>query len=599
MANAKSPTIHPAYEEIIRPYLDKPTDLMQLLWRIQEKYNHISATAIESVATALNLTRNHVEGVARFYSFFHDTSRGQYDIKFSHNIIELMQGKAELMDALMQKLGVELGKPRADGRVTVDNTSCIGMSDQGPALLVNGYTITRLTPARVDMIVELIEGQVPLSQWPSEFFTVQDNIQHKFMLLGEYFEPGMALRQALKKGVEGTLAEIEQAGLRGCGGAGFPTGRKWKFCRETLADERYVICNADEGEPGTFKDRVLMQSYADLMFEGMTLCGYVIGAKKGFLYLRGEYRYLLESLEKTLQKRRTQGLLGRHILGDPNFSFDIEIHLGAGAYICGAELALIESLQGYRGVPQKRPPPFPVTAGYLNKPTVVNNVETFSLASKILVDGAKRFASIGTEQSKGTKLLSVSGDCERPGIYEFPFGITIREVLAACGAYDTQAVQNAGPAGRCVSEAEFDRRLCFEDLNTTGSFMIFNRQRDLLEMVRNFAQFFVHESCGFCTPCRVGTSLIENLLDKVQRGNASKEDLKELNNLSRLIRANSHCAFGWTATHYVTDTLEKFPQIYESRLQQNESTLLPSFDLDAALEKARQITQRTDKNAHF
>jgi [NiFe] hydrogenase diaphorase moiety large subunit len=473
------------------------------------------------------------------------------------------------------------------------------MSDQGPALLINGYTITRLTPARVDTIVELIEGQVPLSQWPNDFFTVQDNIQRKFMLLGEYFEPGMALRQALKKGVEGTLAEIEQAGLRGCGGAGFPTGKKWKFCREAPADERYVICNADEGEPGTFKDRVLMQSYADLMFEGMTLCGYVIGAKKGFLYLRGEYRYLLESLEKTLQKRRTQGLLGRHILGDPNFSFDIEIHLGAGAYICGAELALIESLQGNRGVPQKRPPPFPVTSGYLNKPTVVNNVETFSLASKIMVDGAKRFASIGTEQSKGTKLLSVSGDCERPGIYEFPFGVTIREVLAACGAHDTQAVQNAGPAGRCLSEADFDRRLCFEDLNTTGSFMIFNHQRDLLEMARNFAQFFVHESCGFCTPCRVGTSLIKNLLDKVQRGNGSKDDLKELNNLSRLIKANSHCAFGWTATHYVTDTLEKFPHIYESRLQQNESTLLPSFDLNAALEKARQITQRTDKNAHF
>jgi [NiFe] hydrogenase diaphorase moiety large subunit len=591
-------SIHPAYQEMINPYLDKPTHLMQLLWRVQERYSYISTTAIDAIASALNLPRAHVESVARFYSFFHDTPRGQYDIKFSDNIIEQMQGKATLMNAFMKQLGVELGKPRADGRVTVANTSCIGMSDQGISALVNGYPITRLTSTRLTTMVELIEGQVPLNKWPSEWFTVQDNIQRKHLLLGEYFETGSAIKAMLANGASATLATIGSSGLRGCGGAGFKTELKWKLCRETPATEHYVICNADEGEPGTFKDRILLQSYADLVFEGMTLCAYIIGAKKGFLYLRGEYRYLLEALEATLQRRRAQGLLGNRIQGDSQFTFDIEIHLGAGAYICGAELALIESLQGNRGVPQKRPPPFPVTEGYLQQPTVVNNVETFALATKIVAGGAQRFASFGTEQSKGTKLLSISGDCERPGIYEFPFGITVREVLQACGAHDSQAVQNAGPAGRCVSEKEFERKLCFEDLNTTGSFMIFNRQRDLLEMVQNFADFFVHESCGFCTPCRVGTSLVKNMVGKIRQGNGSKDDLKELENLGRLIRNNSHCGLGLTATNHIEDTLKKFPQIYETRLQA-QGVLLPTFNLDAALEKARKLTHRTDQSAHL
>lgn len=585
--------IQPAIQEIVQAYHGNATHLLQILWRVQEQYSCISNAAIACVAQELNLTRAHVEGVARFYSFFHEIPRGQYDIYFSDNIIEQMQGKAELMAYMMQKLGVELGKPRADGRVTIDNTSCIGMSDQGPAALINGYPLTRLSKTKINRIVDCIESQTPLKEWPRELFQVKNNVQHKHLLLGEHFEPGAALKILMTTGAEATLSEIGKAHLRGCGGAGFKTEMKWRFCRDTPAAERYVICNADEGEPGTFKDRVIMQSYADLMFEGMTVCAGIIGAQKGFLYLRGEYRYLLESLQATLQRRREQGLLGNNILGDPKFSFDIEIHLGAGAYICGAEMALIESLEGKRGTPWKRPPPFPVTQGYLNQPTVVNNVETLALAAKILIYGGERFAQLGTAQSKGTKLLSISGDCERPGIYEIPFGITVREVLQACGAHETQAVQNSGPAGCCVSEHEFDRKLCFEDLNTTGSFMVFNRTRDLLDVVRNFAHFFVHESCGFCTPCRVGTSLIEHLVEKIYQGKSTRADLEEMTRLSQVIKATSNCGLGLTATNHVDDTLKKFPHIYEKRLQ-TTSGLAPSFDLDGAVEEARQLTARTD-----
>jgi [NiFe] hydrogenase diaphorase moiety large subunit len=589
-------TIQPVIREIVQAYNRKATHLMQMLWRVQERYSCIPSAAIECIAQELNLTHAQVQGVASFYSFFHETPRGQYDILVSDNIIEHIQGKQDLMAYMMQKLGVELGQPRADGRVTIANTSCIGMSDQGPAALINGYPLTRLSKTKINKIVDFIESQTPLKEWPQELFQVKNNVQLKHLLLGEHFEPGVALKILMTKGAEATLSEIGKANLRGCGGAGFKTETKWRFCRDTPAAERYVICNADEGEPGTFKDRVIMQDYADVMFEGMTICGGVIGARKGFLYLRGEYRYLLPTLEATLQRRRQQGLLGDKILGNPDLSFDIEIHLGAGAYICGAEMALIESLEGKRGVPWKRPPPFPVTQGYLNKPTVVNNVETLSLAAKLLVYGSERFAQLGTAQSKGTKLLSISGDCDKPGIYEFPFGVTVREVLHACGANETQAVQISGPAGYCIGEAEFDRKLCFEDLNTTGSFMVFNRTRDMLAVVQNYANFFVHESCGFCTPCRVGTSLIANLVEKVSKGNGTKADLNEMANLSKVIKATSNCGLGLTATNHIDDTLKKFPQIYERRLKSTTS-VAPDFDLEGALEEARQYAKQPERVA--
>lgn len=583
--------------EIIQRFGGKSTNLVQMLWEVQDQYSCIADAAIDCIADEMKMTRAYVAGVAEFYSFFHKAPRGQYDILFSNNITDRMLGKQEVMDYLMRKLGVEVGKPRADGRVTVDNTSCIGMSDQGPAALVNGYTLTHLTKTKVNKIVSLIEAQTPLKEWPESYFEVAKNIQRKHILLGEAFEPGSAIKVLLERGNESLLTELAQSSLRGCGGAGFRVDSKWMICRNAPGDEHFVTCNADEGEPGTFKDRVLLQSYTDLVFEGMTLCARIIGAKKGFLYLRGEYRYLLKHLQAVLARRREENLLGQDILGTPGFNFDIEIHLGAGAYICGAETAMIQSLEGRRGVPRKRPPPFPVTQGYLGKPTVVNNVESFALAAKIFIYGYERFTALGTAQSKGTKLISVSGDCDRPGIYEFPFGVTVREVLNACGAHEPQAVQNSGPAGICVHESEFDRRLCFEDINTTGSFMVFNRQRDMLEVIHNFADFFVHESCGFCTPCRVGTSLVRNLVDKIAHGRGSANDLNELTHLSHIIRTSAHCGLGMTATNHITDTLKKFRYIYERRLK--TSSLTPTFELDDALNEARQLTARTDEAAHL
>jgi [NiFe] hydrogenase diaphorase moiety large subunit len=356
------------------------------------------------------------------------------------------------------------------------------------------------------------------------------------------------------------------------------------------------VCNADEGEPGTFKDRVLLNSYADSVFEGMTLCAGVIGARRGYLYLRGEYRYLLEPLERTLQQRRKNGLLGQHILGKNGFDFDIEIHLGAGAYICGEESSLIESLEGKRGIPRNRPP-FPVTHGYLNQPTVINNVETFMAAAKIAALGADWFFRVGTAESTGTKLLSISGDCDRPGIYEYPFGVTIKQVLDDCGAANTQAVQIAGAAGTTLPMADAGHCIAFEDVSTAGSFMVFNEHRKLLDIVQNFAHFFVHESCGFCTPCRVGGALLKDLVDKLVNGHATHYDVAEMKQIGALMKQASHCGLGSTAPNPVLDLLHRFPELVEARLA--HSGYEPAFDLDAALQEARDISGRDDTGAHI
>jgi [NiFe] hydrogenase diaphorase moiety large subunit len=571
-------------------------DLLQVLREAQEHYGYIHSDAIDYLSEKLNLPRSKIEGVAGFYSFLYLQPRGEYRVLFSDNITDRMLGNMDLMASMCAQLWVESGKLSEDGLLSINTTSCTGMCDQGPAMLVNNIAINRLSNERVSAICELIRERVPVSAWPAEFFAIEDNVRRKDILLGSSFKSGSALAVLQQRGADEILNEVKVSKLRGRGGAGFSTGSKWDFCRVAPGEQHYVVCNADEGEPGTFKDRVLLNSYADMVFEGMTLCARVIGAKKGFLYLRGEYRYLLDHLQAVLQRRRQQALLGKNILGIADFDFDIEIHLGAGAYICGEESALIESLEGKRGTPRNRPP-FPVTSGYLNQPTVVNNVETFAATSLIGLNGGSWYAGIGTETSSGSKILSVSGDCDRPGLYEYPFGVTVAQVLADCGARDTQAVQVSGPSGVCIAANEFTRRIAFEDIPTAGAFMVFDQNRDMFEVARNFVHFFAHESCGFCTPCRVGTSLLSNMMDKLAQGFGSPYDFAEIEKLNVLLQSTSHCGLGHSACNSVLDTIAKFRPAYEKRLAHKD--FVPAFDLDSALSQARQMTGRDDKGAHL
>ena len=579
--------------------------LLQMLCDVQARLHHVPAGVAAELGRVLGLPATEVEAVRSFYSFLSARPLGEYVIHFSDNVIDRMGGSVALLERLCRHLEVRPGEPRGDGRVTVATTSCTGMADQGPAALVNGLALTRLDAARVDAIADLVERRVPVAKWPASWFVVDDQVRRAGALLADPPAPGAALAAALARGADATLAELAAADLRGCGGAGFRTARKWAGARAAAlppGGERFVLCNADEGEPGTFKDRVLLSRQAGAVLEGMTLCALVIGARRGVLYVRHEYRYLEAALQAVLAERRAAGLLGDAILGSA-LGFDVELHWGAGAYICGMETAMIESIAGKRGVPRHRAP-LPVVHGYQGGPTVVNNVETFALASLISARGATAFSALGTPESRGSKLLCVSGDCERPGIYEHAYGLTVQELLDECGAGATQAIQVGGPSGTLIGPAEFARRLCWEDLPTVGTMMIFGAERDLFDQVRGFAEFFQHESCGLCTPCRVGTTMLRRLCDKVAHGAAAPADLVDARRLGGLMKLASHCGLGQTAANPVLDAIQKFPHIFTSRMHAGADAGAgaeagPSFDLDGALAEARALTGRDDPEAHL
>jgi len=369
---------------------------------------------------------------------------------------------------------------------------------------------------------------------------------------------GAGLRTACARPPTEVIEEVARSGIRGRGGAGFRTGLKWRLAAEAPSPDgrRYVVCNADEGEPGTFKDRMLLDTLPDLVIEGMTIAGYAIGAAEGVLYLRGEYVYLRPGLEDCLARRRAARLLGQDILGS-GFSFDVRIRLGSGAYGCGEETALLESLEGRRGEPRNRFP-FPVVRGLYQAPTIVNNVETFAWVSAILARGADWFAAIGTPGSPGPKLLSVSGDVERPGVYEFPLGVSVREVLAAAGGADAHAAVVGGACGVCVPASDFSRAISHEDLATGGAVIVLGPGRDLLAVAENFLEFFVDESCGQCTPCRLGNPVLLEGVRSLRRGTCTPERLGELQRLGRTLQGASKCGLGQTSPNFFLSLVDRF-----------------------------------------
>lgn len=365
------------------------------------------------------------------------------------------------------------------------------------------------------------------------------------------------LTAALKMDRAGVIGAIRNSGMKGRGGAGFPTGVKWNLAAAAQGAAKYVVCNADEGEPGTFKDRVILTEWPDLVFEGMTIAAYAIGAAEGILYLRGEYAYLGKGLESCLARRRQANLLGQRIQGRDGFSFDVRIHMGCGAYVCGEETALIESLEGHRGEARNRPP-FPVNTGLNGAPTIVNNVETFAWAAAICARGADWFLAIGTEQSAGSKMLSVSGDVERPGVYEFPMGTTIREVLKAAGGEDAKAVVIGGASGHCVPAEEFFRAISYEDMATGGAVIVFGPDRDMLDAAETFLEFFADESCGQCTPCRIGNVRLLEGVRLLRRGACSTKYLHDLCALGETMQIASKCGLGQSSPNVFLSIVKHF-----------------------------------------
>ena len=579
------------------------TRIIDILREVQKRLGCICEETMELLAAELSTYRIEIEGLVSFYSFFSEKQKGKIIIRLCDDIIDRFAGIERVAKVFSQELGIGIGGTSSDGNFSLEYTPCIGMSDQAPAALINETVVTKLTPESAGVIARSLKKNLDTSTLVKKKgdgnnadrlvnAMVKNNIQKKGeVLLADNLPAEAGLRKALKKKPEEVIQDVLDSGLRGRGGAGFSTGLKWNLARKAEDIQRFVICNADEGEPGTFKDRVLLTERADLIFEGMTIAAYAIGSNSGILYLRAEYAYLLPYLERVLTQRRKTSLLGKNIGGKKGFAFDIRIQSGAGAYICGEESALISSCEGLRGEPKTRPP-FPVQKGFLGHPTIVNNVETFCCAVRILDKGPRWFAAIGTEKSSGTKLLSVSGDCANPGIYEVPFGIRVADVLDMAGADDPTIVQVGGASGEMLNRGSFDRKICFEDLSTGGSFMIFNSSRNMLKIVDYFLEFFIHESCGYCTPCRVGNVFLRERIQKIMEGYAVKADLDYLKDLSRTIMMTSRCGLGNTSPKPVLSSIDQFPVVYASLLGEGGEGLQAGFSIQKALEESRRIAKR-------
>ncbi len=595
-----------AIKKICQEHGNDRTRMMDIVRAVQEEFGQVSAEAQEAIAKNVSCTRVEVEGVVSFYAFLSKKPKGKVVIRLCNDIIDEMKGSGRVANALREELGIDFGETTPDGKISLEWTPCIGLCDHAPAALVNDVPVVDLgadiARTGVEKLKEHMDPQKLVRRHGdgnNSHDLIQSAVMNHIRLEGEVLfadrETGSGLKNALAMSPNEVIRNVKASRLRGRGGAGFPTGMKWEFTRGAQSDQRYIICNADEGEPGTFKDRVLLTERSELIFEGMAIGGYAIGASEGIVYLRAEYAYLRAFLEAKLNEMREAGMLGKNIMGT-DFDFDIRIQMGAGAYICGEETALISSCEGLRGDPKNRPP-FPAQKGYRDKPTSVNNVETLGSVARILEMGAGWFSCLGSDGSGGTKLLSISGDCNRPGIYELPFGVTLREVFDLCGATDVQAAQVGGASGQMIGEDGFDRSICFDDLATGGSMMIFNQERDLLEVASKFMEFFVEESCGYCTPCRVGNRLLKERLDRIIDGKGEASDLEYLESLGKSVKTASRCGLGQTSPNPVLSTLENFRSEYEKRLVVAEEGRQPGFDILAELSEAEELTGR--ETVHF
>ncbi|MBP8987197.1 MAG: NAD(P)H-dependent oxidoreductase subunit E [Spirochaetes bacterium] len=581
-------------KQVVSKYGNDKTRLMDIISDVQNELGCVSDEAVVQIARALNISRVDIDGVITFYHFFTKTPRGKYTIYLNNSAVAIMKGRSAVAKAFEEAAGCTFGKTTQDGVIGLYDTSCIGMNDQEPAAIINGVVFTNLTTDKVKDIVAGMKAGKKINDLVKEYgdganqselvhSMVKNNIMRKGPVLFAPYEKGTAIKTALAKKPEDVIEEVKIANLRGRGGAGFPTGMKWEFCRKAQGAKHYVVCNADEGEPGTFKDRVILTELPHMLFEGMAIAGYAVGASEGVLYLRAEYLYLKKYLDKILDDLKAKNILGKNIAGK-GFDFDIRIQMGAGAYVCGEESALIESAEGKRGEPRNRPP-FPVEKGYLGYPTTVNNVETLCCTTRIMLEGGEWFAKMGTAQSKGTKLVSVSGDCDNPGVYEVEFGTTISTLLELVGGRTAKAVQVGGPSGTCIGKKDFGRRICFDDLATGGSMIIIGPNRDLFEIVHNFMDFFVEESCGWCVPCRAGNVILKQKLEKIISGKASLKDIQELEEWCRIVKATSRCGLGQTSPNPIYTTIQNFKEIYEAKVKK-DTDYVSTFDLLAAVEES-------------
>jgi NADH-quinone oxidoreductase subunit F len=542
-------------QTILNPYIPLGrSGLLPALHAAQKHYGWLPQEVAAGVSGALEVPLADVHGVIEFYSLFYNEPVGRRMIRVCTDVACALRGADDIMGHLCAHHGIQPGQTTPDAATTIEHAPCLGLCEHAPAVLLDEQAETN-----INLQTGFYELGIPSSRVYGTLHELTRNCGNGTTRLQSYGEYS-ALRKTQTMQPADVIAEIKAAGLVGRGGAAFPTGIKWEGAANAPGDEKYVICNADESEPGTFKDRILLLDDPHSTVEGMCITAHAIGATKGYIYLRGEYPYILPVLENALAEARDAGYLGS--------AFDIEIRVGAGAYICGEETALFESIEGKRGFPRVKPP-FPTTHGLFGKPTVINNVETLCNVPLILGKGAAEYRKIGTEKSPGPKLFCVSGDVAKPGLYEVPFGVTLRELLKMAGCDSLQAVLFGGAAGAFAKPDHLDVKLTFEDLRAaglplgSGVVMVFDETRDLRDTLSRLGKFFAHESCGKCYPCQLGTQRQMEILDRIANVKMIEGDLERLEDVGWTMTDSSLCGLGQTAASAVLSAIKQFPALFD------------------------------------
>jgi NADH-quinone oxidoreductase subunit F len=550
--------------------------LLPALHAAQQFHGWIPEAVAAEVGRALAVPLADVYGVVDFYAMFSREPKGRTVVRVCSAPACAVAGADELVDALGRYPKNEPGEVSPAGDFTVEHAPCLGLCDHAPALLMGETALGGVSPGQAAEICER-NGTRPISHIGGDIRILTANCgKGQPASLGDYRSGGgyAALRKALTVAPQDVLAEVKASGLVGRGGAAFPTGIKWEGAAKAAGQPKYIVCNADESEPGTFKDRILMEEDPHRTVEGMIIAAHAVGAQRGYIYVRGEYPYAFKVMSEAVAEARQAGILGEKIFGS-GLNFDIEMRLGAGAYICGEETALLESIEGKRGFPRIKPP-FPTTHGLFGKPTVINNVETFCNVPLIVERGAAEYRKTGTERSPGPKLFCVSGQIQKPGLYEVPFGVTLRHLLfdlagGLKAGRKLQAILMGGAAGAFAVEKDLDVILSFENLIAaglplgSGAAMVFDDSADMRDVLKRLTHFFADESCGKCYPCQLGTQRQYEILDRTAAGRPIAGDRERLSDVGGTMIDASLCGLGQTAATAVLSAMKLWPEMFDAK----------------------------------
>jgi NADH-quinone oxidoreductase subunit F len=554
--------------------------------------NWLPMEALKLISEGMDIPYAYLYGVMSFYTMFSPTPRGKYIIRMCESPPCHILGADNLLEALKAELGIKAGETTSDGLFTLEHTACLGVCEVSPAMQINEVVFGRLTVERIKNIISdyragktvdyrtLPRTTNPLSDYVGsgdELVLLANVDQIDPLSLDAYLERGGY--EGLKKALAMTQAEVvdtvKNSGLRGRGGAGFPTGLKWSFTMPNPNTPKYIVCNADEGEPGTIKDRYIMEGDPHRVLEGMAIAGYAVGATYGYIYVRGEYYLSMYRLNKAIADAEAKGLLGDKINGT-DFSFHIQVQTGGGSYVCGEETALIESIEGKRGNPRVKPP-FPGVVGVWNKPTIVNNVESLASVPGIVVNGSEWYKAKGTADAAGTKIFQVVGQVKNPGIVEANCGMTVRELIDKYGGgvkdgRQFKTCQTGGSSFGFFKDEHLDTPMEYmamakaEGALGSGTMLVMDDTTCVVDVVKSILYFFQHESCGFCLPCRRGTRVLYELISKVAAGKGSEADLDRMISVSQIMVDSSNCALGMSPYFFIKTTIERFRDEYNAHL---------------------------------